>query len=248
MNRFSRKQRRSASLSRVFGHKANDSTAHAKPTSGVDRRTVVMRGSALAATGLLSGLSNFAVAAQTAQPVPTRNPTVRRVVTGTDNQGRSHVMIDGNATQAFGNITQVWVTDRVPASNNGAEDKSIRPVRLQPPPNGVNFFFTAIAPEAELASITPEQREKNAAAAFEALGASDARVDTSRFVGMHKTRTVDYIILLSGELDLLLDNGEVHLKPFDVVVQRGTNHGWINRGTEPAIIASVLIDAEQVGR
>ena len=99
-----------------------------------------------------------------------------------------------------------------------------------------------------MASITPEQREKNAAAAFEALGASDARVDTSRFVGMHKTRTVDYIILLSGELDLLLDNGEVHLKPFDVVVQRGTNHGWINRGTEKAIIASVLIDAEQVGR
>ena len=246
MNRFSRKQRRSASLSRAFGHKA-DSTAHAKPTSGVDRRTVVMRGSALAATALLSGQSNFAVAEQAAQPA-TRNPTVRRVVTGTDNQGRSHVMIDGNATQAFGNITQVWVTDRVPASNNGAEDKSIRPVRLQPPPNGVNFFFTAIAPEAKLASITPEQREKNAAAAFEALGASDARVDTSRFVGMHKTRTVDYIILLSGELDLLLDNGEVNLKPFDVVVQRGTNHGWINRGTEPAIIASVLIDAEQVGR
>jgi len=86
MNRFSRKQRRSASLSRAFGHKANDSTAHAKPTSGVDRRTVVMRGSALAATALLSGQSNIAVAEQTAQPLPTRNPTVRRVVTGTDNQ------------------------------------------------------------------------------------------------------------------------------------------------------------------
>jgi hypothetical protein len=54
--------------------------------------------------------------------------------------------------------------------------------------------------------------------------------------------------LLSGELDLLLDDGEVHLKPFDVVIQRGTNHGWINRGTEKAIIASVLIDAEQIER
>ena len=229
-------------------HKANDSAAHAKPASGVDRRTVVMRGSALAATALLSARSNIAVAEQTAQPVTTRNPTVRRVVTGTDNQGHSHVMIDGNAAEAFGRITQVWVTDRVPASNNGAEDKSIRPVQLQPPPNGVNFFFTAIAPEAETASITPEQREKNVAAAFEALGASDARVDTSRFVGMHKTRTVDYIILLSGELDLLLDDGEVHLKPFDVVIQRGTNHSWINRGTEKAILASVLIDAEQIER
>ncbi|MBV9249559.1 MAG: cupin domain-containing protein [Acetobacteraceae bacterium] len=120
-------------------------------------------------------------------------------------------------------------------------------MQLQPPPNGVNFFFSAIAPEKEAVSLTHEEREKRVSAYFEALGASKARVDTSRFVGMHKTRTVDYIILLSGEVDLLLDDGEVHLKPFDVVIQRGTNHGWVNRGTEPAIFAAVLIDAEPMG-
>ena len=63
---------------------------------------------------------------------------------------------------------------------------------------------------------------------------------------MHKTRTVDYVVLLSGQLTLLLDRGEVKLKPFDVVVQRGTNHAWVNNGKEPAILAAVLIDAREV--
>jgi quercetin dioxygenase-like cupin family protein len=61
---------------------------------------------------------------------------------------------------------------------------------------------------------------------------------------MHKTKSVDYIILLSGEVTMLLDEGEVDLKPFDVVIQRGTNHAWVNRGAEPALLAAILIDAE----
>jgi quercetin dioxygenase-like cupin family protein len=61
---------------------------------------------------------------------------------------------------------------------------------------------------------------------------------------MHVTRTVDYIIVLAGRVTLLLEQGEVELKPFDVVVQRGTNHGWVNRGTEPAVMAAILIDAK----
>ena len=50
--------------------------------------------------------------------------------------------------------------------------------------------------------------------------------------------------LLEGEVTLLLDEEEVHLKPFDVVIQRGTNHAWINKGTTPALLAAILIDAE----
>ena len=53
-------------------------------------------------------------------------------------------------------------------------------------------------------------------------------------------------MLLSGEVTLLLDKGEVDLKPFDVVVQRGTSHAWVNKGKEPALIAAVLIDAKDV--
>jgi quercetin dioxygenase-like cupin family protein len=70
------------------------------------------------------------------------------------------------------------------------------------------------------------------------------RPDTSRHPGMHKTRTIDYVVLLSGEVTLLLDKGELDLKPFDVVVQRGTSHAWVNNGKEPALIAAMRIDAK----
>lgn len=78
------------------------------------------------------------------------------------------------------------------------------------------------------------------------MGAAHARVDTTRSPVMHKTKTVDYIILLSGEITMLLDEGEVDLKPFDTVIQRGTNHAWINRGSEPALFAAILIHAEAI--
>ena len=61
---------------------------------------------------------------------------------------------------------------------------------------------------------------------------------------MHKTKTIDYIIVLSGHVTLLLDDDERDLRPFDVVVQRGTNHAWINKGTEPALLCAILIDAD----
>ena len=61
---------------------------------------------------------------------------------------------------------------------------------------------------------------------------------------MHKTETVDYIILLKGDVTLVLDEEDVDLKPFDVVVQRGTNHAWVNNGKEPALLIAVLIDSK----
>jgi quercetin dioxygenase-like cupin family protein len=64
---------------------------------------------------------------------------------------------------------------------------------------------------------------------------------------MHRTDSVDYIVVMSGEIDMELDNGvEVHLKQGDVMVQRGTIHNWINRGTETCIMAVILIHADPV--
>ena len=83
-----------------------------------------------------------------------------------------------------------------------------------------------------------------AADAFEKIGAAHHRVDTSKHPAMHKTETVDYIILLKGDVTLVLDEEEVNLKPFDVVVQRGTNHAWVNNGKEPALLIAVLIDSK----
>ena len=63
---------------------------------------------------------------------------------------------------------------------------------------------------------------------------------------MHKTNSIDYAVILSGEIDMLVDEDEVHLQAGDVVVQRGTYHAWANRGTEPCRIAFILIDAAPV--
>jgi quercetin dioxygenase-like cupin family protein len=60
----------------------------------------------------------------------------------------------------------------------------------------------------------------------------------------HRTDSIDYAVVLKGEIDMELDGTEVHLKAGDVLVQRGTIHNWVNRGTEPCVIAFVLVDAK----
>jgi len=62
---------------------------------------------------------------------------------------------------------------------------------------------------------------------------------------MHRTRTVDYAVIMSGEIDMMLDNVTVHLKPGDMVVQQATNHGWVNHGSQPCRILFVLMDAKE---
>jgi mannose-6-phosphate isomerase-like protein (cupin superfamily) len=68
-----------------------------------------------------------------------------------------------------------------------------------------------------------------------------------RHAMMHRTQSVDYAVVISGEIDMLLDDSEVHLKVGDVLVQRGTRHAWVNRGGENCRIAFVLIDANEIG-
>ena len=74
------------------------------------------------------------------------------------------------------------------------------------------------------------------------MNASHIQVDTTRHPSMHKSDSTDYIILLSGRITLVLDHDEVDLEPLDVVIQRGTNHAWANRGTEDALLMAVLVD------
>jgi hypothetical protein len=101
---------------------------------------------------------------------PLPHPTVRRVVTGTDGLGRSHVLMDGNPAQGFGGfLTPVWVTDRIPADNTGTTDNADRPIRLEPPPGGVKIVYFTVAPESESAAIPAAEREQSRAARFEAL-------------------------------------------------------------------------------
>jgi hypothetical protein len=167
-------------------------------------------------------------------------PQFRRIVTGHDAEGKSMVVIDGPATP-FGAF---WQTDGAPANNRIAGDAAQSVHELEPHPSGTIFRYAVIPPEDP--NISREEREAATAKAFAQMGAEHCRPDTTRDPGMHKTKTVDYVILLAGEVTLLLDRGEVKLKPFDVVVQRGTNHAWINKGREPALIAAVLVDAAKL--
>ncbi len=176
---------------------------------------------------------------------------VRRIVTGHNQDGKSVVLFDGRAGSVVEGapgrgLTDHWVTDGTPARNEGDADAANRPIRLEPPPGGSVFRFVRIAPEGAAEELDTEERERRTAAAFAAMGAAHVRVDTARHPAMHKTATVDYIILISGRVTLLLDEGEVALEPGDVVVQRGTNHAWVNRGPEPAVFVAILVDAEPV--
>jgi len=90
--------------------------------------------------------------------------------------------------------------------------------------------------------LTPQQAHELSAGFFAEIGVPSCRVDTSRHPLMHVTPTTDYIMLLSGEVSLLLDEGEpIPLQPFDVVVQRNTNHAWINTGSEAAVLMAVMV-------
>ncbi len=168
----------------------------------------------------------------------------RRVVTGHNARGKSVVLFDDAPPHTAGPAVEIWATDETPASNRGTADASDRPIRLQPPPHGSLFRYFTIAPESETAALDAKTHAALVRQMFASIGAEEALVDTTRHPGMHRTRTIDYIVLLSGKVTLLLDEGEIDLEPFDVVVQRGTNHAWANRGTEPALLVGILIDAE----
>jgi quercetin dioxygenase-like cupin family protein len=173
---------------------------------------------------------------------------VRRVVTGHDSTGRSVIQFDGPVSPSPQLPTDVasWVTNKSPASNAGRADPIAGTASLEPPANGSVFRFVMFPPSSALAGMSADEIERLMAGLFEQLGATHTRVDTKRGPGMHKTKTTDYIIVLSGEITLMLDDGEVDLKPFDVIVQRGTNHAWVNRGSTPALLAAILIDAAPV--
>jgi len=160
----------------------------------------------------------------------------KRVVTGHNEDGKSVVAFTGPTS------FQMWVTDRSPADNKHKKDAAKRKIRLEPPSNGSKLAYFQVFPEDPSKSI--EEIEKETAMGFEAIDAKHCRPDTTKDPRMHKTKTVDYIILLEGQVTLLLDEEEVELKPFDVVIQRGTNHAWINKGSTPALLAAILIDAE----
>jgi len=181
---------------------------------------------------------------------------IRRVVTGHNERGRSVIIFDGETPTLLTGpdwptrgVTMIWADDRMPASNKGnalAEDH-MELGAIPSGPTGASFMIMHLPPESELDAMTPEtQARVTIPVARTFSGAFE--LDNSRGYGMHGTDTVDYIVILSGEVSLLVDEGEVTLKAGDTVIQRGVNHGWINRGKEVCLVAAVAIKAEPISR
>ena len=171
---------------------------------------------------------------------------LRRIITGHNKDGKSIIMIDEGPSRTIGEdvggLFEIWNTDGKEINSLSDKDKADIDIVLSPIENGTKFRYFAIHPTPK--GISRERLEKGASLAFEKIGAAHERVDTSRQPAMHQTQTIDYIILLEGDVTLILDEDEVQLKPFNVVVQRGTNHAWVNNGTEPALLIAVLIDSK----
>ena len=172
---------------------------------------------------------------------------IRRVVTAHDGDGKSVFVIDGDAgtvkemeSMPGLALTELWRTNGAPADNAGREDAADGPVTLEPGPNGTVFRIVEFPPDSAW------RDRADARDAFESIEAGHAADAASDDPMMHKTSTVDYLVVLKGEIWAILDTGEVCLKAGDVMIQRGTNHSWSVRTDEPCLLAAVLVNAEPV--
>ncbi len=172
---------------------------------------------------------------------------VRRVVTGHDANGKAIVISDGACPAVRSNplrpghvSTDVWKTDSSPVVIHARPaDPTLGPRQIHPPKQGTVIRIAEIQPESEdLRNISPERARE----IFKAMG-NEKAWSGSRHPMMHRTETIDYAVVLEGELVMLLDEEDVHLKAGDVVIQCGTNHAWSNRSNKPCKILYVLMDA-----
>lgn len=170
----------------------------------------------------------------------------RRVVTGHDATGKAIIESDDHATHILQRpnrpgvtLTNFWLSNSTPAEYDGPTETCRGPFILHPPANGSAFRCVEFMPEDPEVMATLDGKS-----AFAEMGAGDNIVQGARHPFMHRTNSLDYAIVLTGEIYMLMDDekDDVHLKAGDVVIQRGTNHAWSNKGTEPCVIAFVLVD------
>jgi mannose-6-phosphate isomerase-like protein (cupin superfamily) len=168
----------------------------------------------------------------------------RRIVTGHDSQGRAVIVEDAPPTRVFDDLGEkglvfyeVWNTRETPARIDRASGEPAEArLTLAPPKHGTRIRVLDIPVD--------DPATANLDAVFENIGGKDAYrgAGKGRHASFHRTQSVDYGIVLDGEITLMVDDGETTLYPGDICIQRGTNHGWINRGNKPCRIAFILID------
>jgi mannose-6-phosphate isomerase-like protein (cupin superfamily) len=176
--------------------------------------------------------------------------SIRRIVTGHDASGRSNITFEGDAPNIMemdawpgARVTELWTTEEMPVDNDGLVDRGARPIRHDPGPMGTIFRVVEVPPESEGGM-------QDTASAFAQLGSTNVPdpEDTARHATMHVTDSVDYLVVISGEMHMLMEDGETLLTQGDCIVQRGTKHAWVNRSGQPCVLAAVLVDAKRARR
>lgn len=175
-------------------------------------------------------------------------PPIHRVVTGHDAGGKAIVASDAALPTVVeiaaipGTVFhEVWSTTGSPAPVDNGADPTRGPLMLTPPKHGTRIRFVDMPPDtAEYLAHGGARMQE----AFSQIGdrkASTVKADSPHPL-MHRTESVDYGIVIDGEVTLVLDDSEVLLKTGSVVVQRGTNHAWANRSGRPCRMLFVLVD------
>ncbi|WCN13509.1 cupin domain-containing protein [Marinomonas mediterranea] len=177
-------------------------------------------------------------------------PTTHRVITGHDEEGNAIIVENGPipTTMDFDAIPgtkfhEIWNTTETPSVINlDDQDPTLGPVVLSPPKNGTRIRFVDIPPDTE--EFLTQGKDKMEGV-FSSIGSSEFSTvkENSPHPLMHRTESVDYGIVLEGELTLIVDDGEALLKPGSVVIQRGTNHAWANKSNKMCRIVFILVDA-----
>jgi mannose-6-phosphate isomerase-like protein (cupin superfamily) len=171
---------------------------------------------------------------------------IHRVVTGHNTKGQSLILFDDSGTNHVTidswpgglKITELWVTDEAPANLDFDTDRATRPLQHDPQNGGTIFRLLEFPAESEGDSF-------DASAIFSDLGSENKPTGemSDKHFSTHRTDSIDYLVVVSGTMRMVMDEGEVELRPGTCIVQQGTSHAWVNRGTEPCVVACVLVGA-----
>ena len=175
-------------------------------------------------------------------------PPIHRVVTGHDTHGRAVIASNGPLPTVVeiaaipGTVFhEVWSTAATPAPVDNGADPTLGALTLPPPRHGTRFRFVDIPPDTAEFLAQGAGTVKDAFAQIGDVAASTVQASSPHPL-MHRTESVDYGVVIAGECTLVLDEGEVQLRPGSVVIQRGTNHAWANRSGQVCRMLFVLVD------
>jgi len=176
---------------------------------------------------------------------------IRRIVTGHNLQGKAVIQFDEHLERGFDTLpgfanTLLWATDGTPSLTKGAVRNPVPDVtRYLPPAGGTRLMVVTLPPDAAMMAPEFDGGAYGAEIACKAPGFEE--VFERDAPGMHTTDSIDYGVLLDGEIWLEVDDGQaIRLQPRDVVVQNGTRHAWRNRSDRPATLLFVLMGAQRI--